>query len=404
MSKKKNRKWSKFRHRFLTWFLKLPFKIVMKIRYGIKYKKFKSKEPYLVLSNHQTVVDQFIIAFILNNRTYYVMSDDVASIPFLSKLLDFALKPIPYKKSSTDFGILRNCKKIAEEKCNIVIFPEGNRTYSGKTEHINPTIAKMIKFIKLPIAFVQIRGGYGVSPRFGEKPRKGPFNVSVVKTYSYNEYKDMSDEELNKLIKEQLYVDESIPDHKYRSKRLAEYLERAIYQCPTCGVTHFESNKDILKCTTCSLELRYRQDKQFETLDGSNPPFKNVNEWYNYQQETLLNTNLSELDENKVIINDEVKFLKFIPRVKKEVIYDKANIYLYSNRIEIKSGLQIQTFMFDDIISAGCFGKNKISIFLRDDNYQIKGSKRFNGLKYIQYIYKSKMEKSDNKTDIFFGL
>ena len=66
---------------------------------------------------------------------------------FVGKLLKFLLNPIPFKKASTDFTILRTCRQVASEGGSIAIFPEGNRTYSGKTEYIKPSTIKMMKFL-----------------------------------------------------------------------------------------------------------------------------------------------------------------------------------------------------------------------------------------------------------------
>lgn len=131
--------------------------------FGFRYKRFKNhKQPYFIMHNHQTVWDQFLIGLIWSNKTYFIMSDDLTTIKFLSPIMKFLVHPIPYKKASTDFTILRTCKQVVQEGGSIVIAAEGNRTYSGKTEYINPTIVKMIKFLQIPIATIRIEGGYGI--------------------------------------------------------------------------------------------------------------------------------------------------------------------------------------------------------------------------------------------------
>jgi hypothetical protein len=55
------------------------------------------------------------------------------------------------------------------------------------------------------------------------------------------EYSDMSDSELFDFIKNELHVNEANADNEYFHKRSAEYLERAIYVCPKCALSTFES-------------------------------------------------------------------------------------------------------------------------------------------------------------------
>jgi len=48
-------------------------------------------------------------------------------------------------------------------------------------------------------------------------------------------------------------------------------------------------------------------------------------------------------------------------------------------------------------------GKNKLNIYYGDKLYQLKGSKRFNALKYLHFYYRYKNIKEDNN-DKFLGL
>lgn len=331
------------------------------------------------------------------------MSDDLTTIKFLSPIMKFLVNPIPYKKASTDFTILRTCKQVVQEGGSIVIAAEGNRTYSGKTEYINPTIVKMIKFLKIPIATIRIEGGYGIFPRWANKKRKGRFYGSVYKTYSYEDYKDMSDKKLYDILCEDLYVDESTEEGPYKSSHSAEYLERVIYNCPKCGFTTFQSHKQILHCTTCNMMLRYNEYKQFEGIN-IDAPFKNVNEWYEYQKIKLFDMKLMSYDTNYLFFEDKVKFIEVLFRKSKKIIDKNAIIKMYSNRIEVIYQEKKSQFLFDKISSSGVFGKNKLNFYVDKYILQFKGNHSFNAMKYVNLFYKYKIEKGDVKNDKFLGL
>lgn len=403
MSKNKEKKWCHFRHLVIVAIMRVVMWPILHFKYGFRYKKFQhDKRNYLILYNHQTIEDQFFVGYLFKNKTYYVTSDDFTTIPFVSKVLKYLVHIIPYKKASTDFGILRNCRQVASENGNIAIAPEGNRCYSGKTGYINPTISKMIKFLKLPVAFAIIKDGFGVIPRFSKKPRHGKCSCEVTRVWEYDEYKDLSNDEIFDTVKSELWRDESKPDGKFTSKRKAEFLERVIYYCPNCGVVHFVSHGDILECPICHSSVRYTEYKQFEPVNG-NITLKNVSEWYDYQRKVLLETSLLELDLNKPIFGDDVKLYEIIPRKFKQKISLKAHIDLFPDRVEIKYDDKNLILSFDSVNSSGVFGPNKVNFFTDNHVYQIKWDDRFNGLKYVQYFYKYKMEKGEND-DEFFGI
>ena len=117
----------------------------------------------------------------------------------------------------------------------------------------------------------------------------------------------------------------------------------------------------------------------------------------------MLNLNLSSLDPNNCIISDTIDVYKIIARKRRELLYEKADVSIYSNRIEINKDNNKIILLFNDILSAGIFGRNKLNIFTESDTYQFKNDKRFNPMKYLHFIYKAKQEKGDIK-DEFFGI
>ena len=405
--KKKNQKWIKPRHKIITFVVKI-FAIPIFYLLGFRWKKLpKNKKPYLIFYNHQTVWDQFILAAMSVKKTYFVMSDDLSSLKILSPLLNWALHPIPYKKASTDFTILRNLKQVTSEGGSVAISPEGNRTYSGKTEYINPTGIKMMKFLKLPVAIVRIESGYGVFPRWANKRRKGKIYCKPYKIYEYEDYKDIPEQELYEKICKDLFIDESTPSGPFKSRKKAECLERVIYRCPNCGITHFKSKGNVLECTTCNLKLVYNEYKQFEYLDKTitKPvPFKNVNEWYEYQKSELYKMSLLDIPNDKTLFTDKCIYAEVQFRKKKNVISKDANLSFYSDRLEVEYGERKDIYYFSNISSTGVFGKNKFNIYIDKKIYQFKYDDSFNAMKYVNFIYKYKIEKGEEKDDKFLGL
>ena len=402
---KKNQKWMKFRHRVVTEIARAILKPITILMFGVKVEKFKEqgKRPYLILMNHQTTFDQFFVGMSFKGPLYYVATEDIFSNGFVSSLIRYLVAPIPIKKQTTDVAAVINCIKVAKEGGSIAIAPEGNRTYSGKTEYISPTIAALARKIKLPIALYRIEGGYGVQPRWSDKNRKGKMRSYVSKVIEPEEYAAMSNEELFSLIEQGLSVNEGVADAVFKSGKKAEYLERAIYVCPYCGLSEFESHGNEIECKKCHKKIRYGEDKTLTGM-GFEFPYRFVTEWYEAQKTFISNLDLTPYTENPLYF-DRAKLSEVIVYKRKQLLKKDAEIKLYGNRIEIDEDSDGKiSFPFDEVTAVSVLGRNKLNIYHDKRVYQLKGDKRFNALKYVNIYYHYKNRNRGVTNGEFLGL
>ena len=381
-----------------------PFNAYVKRKYGYTFSPFTDDDNknYLILYNHTTGFDQFLLGLAFKKQLiYYVATEDLFSIPIVSSLINFLVRPIPFKKSTNDTRAVINCMKVAKEGASIALSPEGNRTYSGKTESIKPSIAKFAKSLKLPIAFFVFEGGYGIKPRWSDKIRKGSMFGSVKKVLHYDEYKDMSNEELYDTIKKYLYNDDTLLNETYKGKHKAEYIERAIYVCPNCGLSQFESWLNRFKCLNCDLELEYNEHLKFEKIKGDKY-FDNIRDWYDYQNDYINKIDILNLND-EVIYSDKVELFEVIVYKRKKKISSACTLKMYKDRYELIYKKNSIILKYDDINATSVLGKNKMNIYIDDKIYQIKADKRFNAVKYVNFYYRYKNTK-ENKDEQFLGL
>ncbi len=402
-NKKQKKPWIRKRHAIVTLLAKAVLTPYVALKYGAKIEKFKDDgRQYLVLSNHQTGFDQFFVALAFKGPMYYIASEDIFSMGFTSDLIRFAVAPIPIKKQANDIGAMLNCMRVAREGGRIVVFPEGNRTYSGCTEYMSPSIAMLAKKLALPIAFFKIEGGYGVAPRWSAEARRGRVHCHVSRVLEPEEYKGMSNDELMELIKDELYVDDTQSGEQYYSERSAEYLERALYYCHRCGFSTFESHGDIIECKRCGMKARYLPDLTLEGV-GNDLPYRNTVEWYRAQQSFL---NSYPLDEHEgAIYRERVRIEEVIVYKNKEVLYEDAELTLYSDRLAAE-GTDF-SYHFDDIKFITPVGKNRLNLYIGDKVYQVNGGERFNAIKYVNIVFRYrnlKKVKKGEEDDKFLGL
>lgn len=403
--KKKQKKWLKFRHRVIKTLLRMSFGWFCRLKYNIKIKPLgeKKERQYLILYNHQTAFDQFFVGVSFKKPIYYIASEDLFSNGWVSKLIKYLVEPIPIKKQATDVRSMLNCMKVAKEGGTIALAPEGNRTYSGKTEYIKPSVVSLVRALKLPVALYRIEGGYGVHPRWSDKVRRGKMKSYVSRILELDEINSMSDEELFAVIEREMYVNEGVVDGEYITKNQAEYLERAIYVCPECGLSEFESNGDIIKCKRCGVSARYLPTKELVGIDNDFP-FRFVTEWYAYQSRFVNSLDTLAMTDNPMY-KDRVRLSEVILYKNKRLIAEEADISLFGDRIVMEYGEECRTVLdFDGTSSVAVLGRNKVNVYYGDKVYQFKGSKRFCGLKYVNVYFRYRNLNSEDKNGEFLGL
>lgn len=403
--KKKQNKWLKFRHKIVRNILCFLLKPYCVWKYGIKVERFKEQEdrPYLILYNHQTAFDQFFVGMAFKGPIYYLASEDLFSKGFVSSIIRWLVNPIPIKKQANDIAAVLNCMRVAKEGGTIAIAPEGNRTYSGKTEYMNPSIAMLVKKLKLPVLLYHIEGGYGVHPRWSDVVRKGKMRSYVAKALMPEDFAEMSNEELMEVIEKGLYVDEGNDKARFKSNKRAEYLERAMYVCPYCGLSEFESKGNEIECKKCNRKIHYGEDTRLTGV-GFDFPFEFVTQWYDYQKEYVCGLNPADYTEAP-LYTEKSAFIEVIPNKRKNVIDKEAEISLYGDRVVVNQGKDGEAlFDFAEITAVSVLGRNKLNIYYDKRVFQLKSGKRFNSLKYLNLYYRYlNVSKGDNNGK-FLGL
>ena len=397
---KEKTQWVKFRHRIVVPLVHAFFGPYVRWKYHIRIEPFREegKRPYLILMNHQTAYDQFFVGMTFRQPVYYIASEDIFSLGWISDLIRWLVAPIPIRKQTTDIKAVKDCIKVAREGGAICIAPEGNRTFHGKTVYMNPAIASLAKKLGLPIAFFRIEGGYGIHPRWSDVIRGGNMRSYVSRVMEPEEYADLTKDQLARVIEQELWVDEGKDTGEYPHPKNAEFLERAMYVCPDCGLTTFESSGDIIRCKKCGRQIRHLATKELEGI-GFDFPHRFVADWYDWQNEYICNTDLSVLTETPVY-EETVQLSKVHVYKYKELLQETATVRLYGDRITVDD----QVFPFETLGAVVVLGKNKVNLYHENEILQLKGGKRFNALKYVNFFHKYKNTKSGDTNGKFLGL
>jgi 1-acyl-sn-glycerol-3-phosphate acyltransferase len=380
-------------HRFVFRVLQIVMGPFLKRKLNYSYEKVKpSSRPYVILANHNTDYDPLLIGLAFPDHMYYVASEHIFRWGFVSKLINFLVAPIPRVKGTTEINTVMNIFKRLKAGANVCMFAEGNRSFSGETGEIPVSTGKLIKKSGVALITFRLDGGYFTSPRWSKTIRRGMMKGRKVKEYSVEELKNMTWEEINTAIKNDLYVDAYEEQKKnpieYKGKKLAEDLETALYLCPKCsGITTLKSEDDRLFCS-CGMDLKYDSYGYFSSNNNEMPPFNTVLEWCRFQDRNLREDieRIRKLPSDKLIYFDKDQTLWKADWGKNNLI-GKGSLLLYNDRLVFDCVDKKYTFELKNILDLGIIGQRVIAFATNDRQaYEIKSEHPRSALKYREII------------------
>ena len=378
------------RHRFLYNFLKpvvlRPF-FYSRNHFKSKLYKLDKTRGNIIIANHQTTDDPFLLAGSFKGLTYPVMARDF--IPIQARKFTYKwIGPILKSKNLKDVNVVVNMLRVLKEGHNIILYPEGNRTFSGDLCYIGDATAKLIKKAKANVIFYNFHGGYGFDPRYSTSHRKGKFYGELRREYKYEEIGQMSEEEILNIIKENLTVVEAPTNYSYKSKTRAEKLERALYLCPCCNKTQtLESSGNYIRCKECGLEAEYGEHLTFKA-NKENFKFNTVGEWFKYQEDYVYNY---KVEPNKILYQDDNCILDKITDLENTNL-DNGRCVMSDTYIEVNN----TRYELSSIAEMTVSGKQNLIFYVGNDSIRISCSTLgFNAVKYMQMYYHIIHKESD---------
>ena len=273
------------RHRAVWNFLQATLRGALKRFFHYECEEVRpGAAPYLVVANHNVDLDPALVGMSFREQMYFVASEHVFRKGFASWLLNYCFGPISRMKGTTDAAAALGVLRAMRGGYNVCLFAEGNRSFNGVTGPIFPATGKLAKAAGGALVTYRIEGGYLTSPRWSRSMRKGKMRGSCVNIYTREQLKDMTPEEVNAHIREDLFEDaferQLENPARFRGRNIAEGLENALYFCPKCSrAATLHSKGDRFFCD-CGFHVRFTETGFFE---GEDAPFSTVRDWDAWQ-------------------------------------------------------------------------------------------------------------------------
>ena len=359
-------------------------KFVMHILFKSDIETLKDvPQPFLLLSNHTTDFDCAFIAVAAQARVSFVATENIMRMGGIVRFAIKAFDPIIHYKGTMGLTTSKNIIKSVRAGKNVAMFPEGNRSFDGLTCPIPPATAKLARISQGTLVTYKLEGGYFSSPRWASSLRKGRITGRIAGIYSPETLKNMSPEEIQKIIENDLqtdaYEEQRVHPTAFRGKKRAEHIESTIFMCPLYEkIGSLKSSGSFLTCG-CGFKAEYDEYGMI-----------------NSPQQSYTITELDRKQRNKIekLCKEEEEDFFFEDKIDLQLINENhelektETVVLNAYRDRFSAGETV--IPFEKITGIGINQRNLLLIHTSDitGHYEVKGEGFFNALKYL-YLYRT---------------
>lgn len=394
--KKKNYKIkNRWLHRAI-WLARPFVKLYLRVKYGYKTEKLKKIDGnYIIMSNHTMELDPVLCAVISPHQIYFVCGEHLMTKP-IWKTLNLVFNPIPKYKGDVDVGAIMEVMRRIRAGYNILLYPEGSRSFSGKTEPLEKAVGSLVKACKCNLITYKMQGGYFCEPRWAYTVRKGDIKGHIQGIYTKEELAKLSDQDVTDIINHDLYENAYARQREnptpYKGKRLAEGLENYLVLCPCCGkIDSIKTEDDKFCCEYCGMKGKYNE---YGFLEGESLAYDSVYDWGQWEEKAFKEMMLAQTPDSALLTDEDITM--------QEIAQDHTRVELthgclkcYQDRFEING----QTINFRNITGMSMLYYGKTLVFTSQKRHFNLTGEKYHAIKY-QWVYDLYKQKKFEKKQL----
>jgi hypothetical protein len=165
----------------------------------------------------------------------------------------------PKKKGAQDFSAMRYTLGLLRRKIPVLIFPEGQTTWDGRTQPIYSGIERIVKKTGCPLVICRIEGNFLSKPWWAYRNRKGAVKMQRTVLTS-SAIKKMDESAIRNAIiagiRHDEFASETMKDIRFRGKNVAHGLEHFLWLCPWCKTEdRLTTHGEKVRCIACGKSM-----------------------------------------------------------------------------------------------------------------------------------------------------
>jgi len=187
----------------------------------------------LILGNHCATMDPGIIFRSVGRPVQFMATEQVFRAPRVGVIAK-RLGAFPKAKYARDREAIAKVMSHTAAGHAVCIFPEGNRSWDGRTQPLQPGLGWLIKKLDGPVVFVRNLTGWAMHPRWARYPRLVPTLVECSEPFTFPS--DWSTRQIEEEVARRIHVDPDgvEVDGFTFGYRMAEGLPVYLWACPAC--------------------------------------------------------------------------------------------------------------------------------------------------------------------------
>ncbi|XMB85714.1 lysophospholipid acyltransferase family protein [Mycoplasmatota bacterium WC44] len=339
--------------------LKPILRLAVRLTFDIKtsgYKINRSREPFVLIGNHVTTWDAFIVTYDINYPIRF-LATEISFLDFSKRIsMGWLARTIKKRVGKSDSKAMRKVFSYIKKGYAIGFFPEGDDTFYGETLDIYSNTGRFLKMCGVDVVLVKSKGTHLHNPRWADNhaKRKKVYTETEI-LLTKEELKELSNEEVQSIVKDALYHN----DYKWQKENMIKYarknralgIERLVYYCNKCGsvLTVYGVGDDI-QCSSCGVigtidEYGFINGNKFDNLiDYNHDQCKHIEEVM--KAEFSFDVILNVIDFRKV---KNVKLGKYNLVYKDKIIFlkGKRDFIFEISKIKYPTETMKNSFSFD---------------------------------------------------------
>lgn len=249
------------------------------------------KPPYLLFCNHNSFYDFYIMSSLIKPHKGHFPGavDDFIGREWIARRIGI----LPTRKFTTDMNLVLVGRRVIKNGELYGIYPEARYSLCGITEVIPDSAGQLIKFFKVPVVTIKMKGNHIYNPYWNMRSYRWFLRTEAEHTLllTKEQIKKMSAEEINEKLREALWNDDwrwqSENRVKVKKKTRAEGLHNVLYKCPNCGCeTKMSSKGAEIFCGDCNKKWTLNYYGELEVENGETE-FKFPSDWYKWEREEV---------------------------------------------------------------------------------------------------------------------